>query len=170
MLIKALTNPIYHYVKGFYHEHKNHTDDCDSILDAYVCTKESDSQISSPDNKPLIFYLRQYEKRFRDFTEQLEFDASYLMSILDSPDYRDVLYKEKFESFDARCIDILGEVVYYRALLYSHNNVSYHKALGMAWCYFGSAELITWYHFYIINAQLLEVFCSYQGKERMEVV
>ena len=52
------------------------------------------------------------------------------MSILDSPDYRDVLYKEKFESFDARCIDILGEVVYYRALLYSHNNVSYHKALG----------------------------------------
>ena len=44
--------------------------------------------------------------------EQLEFDASYLMSILDSPDYRDVLYKEKFESFDARCIDILGEVVY----------------------------------------------------------
>ena len=33
MLIKALTNPIYHYVKGFYHEHKNHTDDCDSILD-----------------------------------------------------------------------------------------------------------------------------------------
>lgn len=61
MLIKALTNPIYHYVKGFYHEHKNHTDDCDSILDAYVCTKESDSQISSPDNKPLIFYLRQYE-------------------------------------------------------------------------------------------------------------
>ena len=130
LLIKALTNPIYHYVKGFYHEHKNHTDDCDSILDAYVCTEESDSQISSPDNKPLIFYLRQYEKRFRDFTEQLEFDASYLMSILDSPDYRDVLYKEKFESFDARCIDILGEVVYYRALLYSHNNVSYHKALG----------------------------------------
>ena len=63
-----------HYVKGFYHEHKNHTDDCDSILDAYVCTEESDSQISSPDNKPLIFYLRQYEKRFRDFTEQLEFD------------------------------------------------------------------------------------------------
>ena len=105
MMIKALTNPIYHYVKGFYHEHKNHTDDCDSILDAYVCTEESDSQISSPDNKPLIFYLRQYEKRFRDFTEQLEFDASYLMSILDSPDYRDVLYKEKFESFDARCID-----------------------------------------------------------------
>lgn len=102
-----------------YHEHKNHTDDCDSILDAYVCTEESDSLISSPDNKPLIFYLRQYEKRFRDFTEQLEFDASYLMSILDSPDYRDVLYKEKFESFDARCIDILGEVVYYRALLYS---------------------------------------------------
>ena len=50
-MIKALTNPIYHYVKGFYHEHKNHTDDCDSILDAYVCTKESDSQISSPDNK-----------------------------------------------------------------------------------------------------------------------
>lgn len=129
-MIKALTNPIYHCVKGFYHEHKNHTDDCDSILDAYVCTKESDSQISSPDNKPLIFYLRQYEKRFRDFTEQLEFDASYLISILDSPDYRDVLYKEKFESFDARCIDILGEVVYYRALLYSHNNVSYHKALG----------------------------------------
>ena len=130
ILFKALTNPIYHYVKGFYHEHKNHTDDCDSILDAYVCTEESDSQLSSPDNKPLIFYLRQYEKRFRDFTEQLEFDASYLMSILDSPDYRDVLYKEKFESFDARCIDILGEVVYYRALLYSHNNVSYHKALG----------------------------------------
>lgn len=64
--------------------------------------EESDSQISSPDNKPLIFYLRQYEKRFRDFTDQLEFDASYLMSILDSPDYRDVLYKEKFESFDAR--------------------------------------------------------------------
>lgn len=60
----------------------------------------------------IIFYLRQYEKRFRDFTEQLEFDASYLMSILDSPDYRDVLYKEKFERFDARCIDILGEVVY----------------------------------------------------------
>lgn len=112
ILFKALTNPIYHYVKGFYHEHKNHTDDCDSILDAYVCTEESDSQISSPDNKPLIFYLRQYEKRFRDFTEQLEFDASYLMSILDSPDYRDVLYKEKFERFDARCIDILGEVVY----------------------------------------------------------
>ena len=55
MMIKALTNPIYHYVKGFYHEHKNHTDDCDSILDAYVCTKESDSQISSPGNKPLIF-------------------------------------------------------------------------------------------------------------------
>ena len=26
LLIKALTNPIYHYVKGFYHEHKNHTD------------------------------------------------------------------------------------------------------------------------------------------------
>ena len=71
ILFKALTNPIYHYVKGFYHEHKNHTDDCDSILDAYVCTEESDSQISSPDNKPLIFYLRQYEKRFRDFTEQL---------------------------------------------------------------------------------------------------
>ena len=43
MMIKALTKPIYHYVKGFYHEHKNHTDDCDSILDAYVCTEESDS-------------------------------------------------------------------------------------------------------------------------------
>ena len=86
--------------REFYHEHKNHTDDCDSILDAYVCTKESDSQISSPDNKPFnSFICANMEKRFRDFTEQLEFDASYLMSILDSPDYRDVLYKEKFESF-----------------------------------------------------------------------
>ena len=52
------------------------------------------------------------------------------MSIVDSPDYRDVLYKEKFESFDARCIDILGEVVYYRALLYSHNNVKNAKRMG----------------------------------------
>lgn len=75
------------------------------------------SQISVPDNKPLIFYLRQYEKRFRDFAEQLEFDASYLMRVLESPDYRGVLYKEKFENFDARCINILGEVVYYRTLI-----------------------------------------------------
>jgi hypothetical protein len=36
----------------------------------------------------------------------------------------------------------------------------------MAWCYFGSAKLITWYHFYIINAQLLEVFCSYHKAKR----
>lgn len=34
----------------------------------------------------------------------------------------------------------------------------------MAWCYFGSAELITWYHFYIINAQLLEVFVHVKAK------
>lgn len=34
----------------------------------------------------------------------------------------------------------------------------------MAWCYFGSAELITWYHFYIINAQLLEVFVHIKAK------
>ncbi len=40
----------------------------------------------------------------------------------------------------------------------------------MAWCYFGSAELITWIHFFIINAQPLDAFCSYQGKEKMAVV
>mgnify|MGYP000017790012 FL=1 len=34
----------------------------------------------------------------------------------------------------------------------------------MAWCYFGSAKLITWYHFYIINAQLLEVFVHVKAK------
>ena len=34
----------------------------------------------------------------------------------------------------------------------------------MAWCYFGSAKLITWYHFYIINAQPLEVFVHVKAK------
>ena len=124
---KALTNPIYHYVKGFYHEHKNHTDDCDSILDAFVVIGNDSIEINRPDNKPLIFYLQQYEKRFMDFAEQIEFDASYLMSILDVPEYRDVLYKEKFEQFDARCINVLGEVVYYRSLLYSSDNLSCHQ-------------------------------------------
>lgn len=34
----------------------------------------------------------------------------------------------------------------------------------MAWCYFGSAKLITWYHFFIINAQPLEVFVHIKAK------
>lgn len=120
----ALKNPIYHCVKGFYHKHQHHSTDCDSILDAYV-EADAETDIDIPDNKPLIFYLRQYEKRFKDFAEQLEYDATYLTKISEEPEYREILYREKYEMFNQRCFNVLGEIIYYQTLLNSECNHSY---------------------------------------------
>lgn len=121
----ALVNPVYHYVKGFYHKHQYHSTDCDSILNAYVTGDVDRIKLDCPDNIPLIFYLRQYEKRFKDFAEQLEFDAKYLEDLDKDADNKEVLYREKYEEFNQRCIDVLGEVIYYRSLLNSKYNYSY---------------------------------------------
>lgn len=131
----ALVNPIYHFIKGFYHKHQYHSTDCDSILDAYVAPMHTDQvNIDCPDNEPLIFYLKQYEKRFKDFADQLEYDAGYLEQLEKRPEYKDILYREKFEDFNQRCIDVQGEVIYYRALFNSKHNHSYriipHKTLN----------------------------------------
>lgn len=131
----ALVNPIYHFVKGFYHKHQYHSIDSDSILDAYVASMHTDKvNIDCPDNEPLIFYLKQYEKRFKDFADQLEYDAGYLEQLEKRPEYKDILYREKFDDFNQRCIDVQGEVIYYRALFNSKHNHSYritpHKTLN----------------------------------------
>lgn len=131
----ALVNPIYHFIKGFYHKHQYHSTDCDSILDAYVAPMHTDQvNIDCPDNEPLIFYLKQYEKRFKDFADQLEYDAGYLEQLEKKPEYKDILYREKFEKFNQRCIDVQGEVIYYRALFNSKHNHSYriipHRTLN----------------------------------------
>lgn len=81
--------------------------------------------INCPDNKPLIFYLQQYEKRFKDFVDQLEYDAKYLEDSDNNPDNKDVLYRHKYDEFNQHCIDVLGEVIYYRTLFYSKHNHSY---------------------------------------------
>lgn len=120
----ALKNPIYHCVKGFYHKHQYHSTDCNSILDAYV-HPDDNVDMDCPDNAPLVFYLKQYEKRFKDFVEQLEYDAAYLESISEDPEYRDILYREKYEGFYQRCNNVLGEVIYYQTLFNSKHNHSY---------------------------------------------
>lgn len=129
----ALKNPIYHCIKGFYHKHQYHSTDCDSILDAYVHSDDN-VDVNSPDNDPLVFYLKQYEKRFKDFVEQLEYDAAYLESISEDPEYRDILYREKYEGFNQRCINVLGEVIYYQTLFNSKHNHSYRLDRHNAAC------------------------------------
>lgn len=121
----ALTNPIYHYVKGFYHKHEYHSPDCDSILNAYVPEETAKIELNCPDNRPLVFYLKQYEKRFKDFAEQLDYDAKELLEETKNPDNTAILIQEKYEAFNQRCMDILGEVTYYHSLFYSKHNRSY---------------------------------------------
>lgn len=121
----ALINPIYHYVKGFYHKHEYHSPDCDSILDAYVPKKAVEIKLNCPDNTPLVFYLQQYEKRFKDFAEQLDYDAKKLLEETQKPENTAILIKEKYEAFNQRCMDVLGEVTYYHSLFYSKYNHSY---------------------------------------------
>lgn len=121
----ALTNPIYHYAKGFYHKHEYHSPDCDSILDAYVPEETKEIKLDCPDNTPLIFYLKQYEKRFRDFAEQLDYDAKELLEEAKNPENTAILINDKYEVFNQRCMGALGEVTYYHSLFYSKYNYSY---------------------------------------------
>lgn len=121
----ALANPIYHYAKGFYHKHEYHLPDCDSILDAYVPEGTNEIILNCPDNTPLIFYLKQYEKRFRDFAEHLNYDANDLLEQAKNPENTAILINDKYEDFCQRCMGALGEVTYYHSLFYSKYNYSY---------------------------------------------
>lgn len=120
---KALKNPIYHYVKGFYHKHLYHSNDSDSILDAFI-SEDTKVDLTTPDNPPLIHYLTQYEQRFMIFAEQLEFDAEYMESEYKKPEARK-LVKDLYDEFYKKYTNIIGEVIYYHTLFNSRHNQSY---------------------------------------------
>lgn len=124
MVSEALRNPIYHHVKGFYHQHVYHGNDNDSILDAYV--EKDISNLNEPDNKPLIHYLTQYEQRFLLFAEQLEEDAKYLEEQSEIPDRKALVYGDLYNQFSIKYVNMTGEIMYYHALLNSRYNRSCH--------------------------------------------
>ncbi|MCM1031434.1 MAG: hypothetical protein NC410_08370 [Oscillibacter sp.] len=119
---QVIKYPVYHFTKGFYHNHQFHSDDCDSILTAFISDKKVD--IGSPDNEVLIHYLEQYEERFKTFVEQLKYDIAYLEKIANEDDYKSILHS-KYDIFYQTCNNILGEVIYYRTLFNSKYNHSF---------------------------------------------
>lgn len=123
---KALKNPIYHRIKGLYHRHRYHSSDSDSILDAFVCQDDNQSvTLNCPDNAPLVHYLQQYEKKFKNFEEQLEYDVHCINKEEKDERYAYIVLREKYEYLILQCNNILGESIYYKSLFNSKYNHSF---------------------------------------------
>ena len=119
----ALSGAIYHLIKGFFHVHEYHANNADSTLFAY--TDDNEIDLSANDNSALMFYLKQYEKKFRGYRDSIN-DKLSLIEEKDkeSLDERFFNCTTRHRVLAQQCINALGESLYYDALLHSWYNNS----------------------------------------------
>lgn len=122
-ICKAIPNAIYHLIKGFFHEHEYHNPKGDSTLLAY--TSDSEVNIKEQDNKALIYYLEQYEEKFRGYRD-LAFEKLQFIEEKNNESAEEYYmnYLMRHSNLDTFCNNALGESLYYEALLYSWYNDS----------------------------------------------
>lgn len=117
-----IPNAIYHMVKGFYHQHKYHKSTNDSVLDAFVSPKKIN--IKEDDNEALLFYLEQYELKFKTSILDIEDRYKFLEEADKDPSNKAINLQKRLE-LDEFISNILGEAIYYRTLLESKYNKSF---------------------------------------------
>lgn len=67
-LTGIMRSPIYHFLKGFFHNHTHHHFSQDSLLQAYV--SETFVDIKNCNVEICIYYIRQYIELLKDFNEE----------------------------------------------------------------------------------------------------
>lgn len=71
-LQRGMKKAIYHYVKGFFHEHQYHSPSDDSLLNAYCSTEEIDLLEPSHKFSVLSSYLNAYKLKYAGYVDEGE--------------------------------------------------------------------------------------------------
>ncbi|MDR1156301.1 MAG: hypothetical protein LBL04_16480 [Bacteroidales bacterium] len=122
-IVDAISGPVYHLIKGFFHKHEYHDINGDYTLTAFLSNKKID--LEAIDNEALVFYLEQYESKFRGYRE-LAFDKLDFIIQKNQEDLNESFYNytTRQVDLDLFCDNALGESLYYESLLHSWYNES----------------------------------------------
>ncbi|MDR0660035.1 MAG: hypothetical protein LBG19_04375 [Prevotellaceae bacterium] len=99
---KAMPFAVYHLIKGYFHEHEYHSEEKDSLLEAYI--QPTRINIKKCDNEALIFYLKGFEEQFAFYNKtlrnnlyQTNEDCAKLKSKLDIDENNEAKEKSKLQ-------------------------------------------------------------------------
>lgn len=115
-LLSQMHHSIYHYLKGIFHEHNYHEDECDSLLQGYTSTH----LIKLSDSKTLkniyTHYLTEYQDKLNDAYMTLSGQLCKLQETTNvKKAYKQALIEVKQLKRD--CQRVMGEASYAEALL-----------------------------------------------------
>jgi len=68
----GMKKTIYHYVKGFFHEHLYHHPSDDSLLNAYYSAEEIDLSVKTQKYAVVSNYLMAYELKYSGYVDEIE--------------------------------------------------------------------------------------------------
>ena len=115
---------LYHCIKSFYHIHEHHSDSVDAITKAYIFPDNNKPNIKDFDNKALIHYLENYEKKFSTYRTYISRAYNRIEEIKKKKKYKYSVYTNYYPNILRLLSRAKGEEIYYNSL----NNSKYNSS------------------------------------------
>lgn len=115
-LLSSIHHSVYHYVKGLFHRHAFHDEECDSLLKGFCSTNQLKWGDNGVPKKVFTHYIREYIEKLTESYRTLSAQLAFLQDIVNNKkQYKTGVNKSSQLKKD--CFRVTGEAAYATSLL-----------------------------------------------------